>query len=129
MIDRRMYYAYDWVNQLQEVHEVPADAWTYFAYDSRGNTLRIQEPAGTTYCTYSDAGRMPAAFALKNGRSGRSSTAMLGDVVTMIKYPDGTVRGCRSRGPWPGRQRTRKDMVEARRGQRRGSRCRECPQA
>ena len=26
-------YAYDEVNQLQEVHEVRADAWTYFASD------------------------------------------------------------------------------------------------
>ncbi|MFO7900032.1 MAG: hypothetical protein R6V58_13345 [Planctomycetota bacterium] len=41
--------------------------WTYFAYDSRGNTVRIEGPAGTTYFEYSDA-----------------------DLVTMIQYPDAT---------------------------------------
>ncbi|MFO7899354.1 MAG: hypothetical protein R6V58_09860 [Planctomycetota bacterium] len=39
------YYTYDAGNELLRSHDVPPDTWTYFAYDSRGNTVRIEEPA------------------------------------------------------------------------------------
>jgi len=69
------YYNYNEGNELTQYHELPADAWTYFAYDSRGNCLRIQEPSGTTYFEYSDA-----------------------DLVTGIKYPGGTTNTFRYDG-------------------------------
>jgi len=57
----RTYYTYDAGNQLTKYHELPADEWTYFAYDTRGNTTRIQRPGApgaTTYFTYNDADRV-----------------------------------------------------------------------
>jgi len=73
------YYDYNEGNELTQYHELPADAWTYFAYDSRGNCLRIQEPSGTTYFEYSDA-----------------------DLVTSIQYPGGTTNTFRydGQGNW-----------------------------
>ncbi|MFA4987806.1 MAG: hypothetical protein WC712_14595, partial [Candidatus Brocadiia bacterium] len=62
----KTYYEYDTGNELLRSHELPADMWTYFGYDSRGNCLLIQKPSGTTYFAYNDA-----------------------DLVTQIKYPGG----------------------------------------
>jgi len=54
-------------NELAQSHEMPADEWTYYAYDTKGNCTAIQEPTGTTYFEYTDA-----------------------SVVSSIKYPGGT---------------------------------------
>jgi RHS repeat-associated protein len=61
------YYDYDAANALTRVHEVPADAWTYFAYDPRGNCEHIQSPTGTTYFAYNAA-----------------------NLVATVRYEDGT---------------------------------------
>jgi len=58
------YYTYNAANELTQVHELPSTG-TYFAYDSRGNCLRIQESAGTSYFRYNDV-----------------------NLVTVIKYPN-----------------------------------------
>ncbi len=51
----RTYYTYNGANELTHLHALDADTWGYFAYDSRGNCLRIKEPDGTAYFTYGDA--------------------------------------------------------------------------
>ena len=77
MIDRRVYYAYDWVSQLQEVHEVPPDAWTCFAYDS-GTLLAARKQGGGTLHQF------PAFGGLK----GNVAAAMdeTGSVVARYQY-------------------------------------------
>lgn len=46
------YYTHDACNALTESHEIPADTWSYFHYDSAGNCIRIESPNGTTYFTH-----------------------------------------------------------------------------
>jgi len=60
------YYTYDAGNQLTQYHELPADTWTYFTYDSRGNCADIEEPDGTTYFEYNDA-NLVANIRFKDG--------------------------------------------------------------
>jgi RHS repeat-associated protein len=61
------YFTYDAANELTLLHKIPADTWTYFYYDARGNCLDIQESDGTIYFMYNDV-----------------------NLVESIKYKDGT---------------------------------------
>ena len=49
------YYEYDAANQLTQVHDLPADTWNYFAYDTRGNCLRALDTSGSAYFAWTSA--------------------------------------------------------------------------